>query len=124
INMSANFALSARIGTVSIIGACAVFIGCGGDSSDPEPGQATNTTNPGVGNTSTMTSSTSGAGGNAAASTSTTGGTSACSMTAPPNETISDFSDWVGGDWGSDVNLTGGSFGPYMGDNTEEFDFV
>src|SRR5690606_25394008 len=38
--------------------------------------------------------------------------------------TISDFSDWVGGDWGSDVNLTGGSFGPYMGDNTEEFDFV
>lgn len=132
-------------GRASMVLACSGWLvlaapACGGDNSDPTT-TTSSTTNPGVGNTATTTGSTSstsssGAGGNTSSSTTasttsttsttatSTTGSAACSMTAPPNSTISDFSDWTGTSWGADGNLTGGSFGPYMGSGTTDFNFV
>jgi hypothetical protein len=128
------------MGALSILASSALagvlVSGCGGDSSDPEANTASATTNQGVGNTSTSntSSSTSGAGGNAATTdtstveTSTTGSDGGCTMTVPPNATISEFGEWnpdgPNWSWGEAGNLTGGTFGPYSGSGTTDFSFT
>ena len=93
--------------SVAMVSVSFLLLGCGG--SDPPPLGSLNpnsTTYPGVVSTS------SGTGG--------TGSSEPCVRTPPPSEFITDFSDWVGNDWGSAGKLAGGSF-DYNGDATTEF---
>lgn len=98
--------------SVAMVSVSFLLLGCGG--SDPPPLGSLNpnsTTYPGVVSTSSGTGGTGG-----------TGSSEPCVRTPPPSEFITDFSDWVGNDWGSAGKLAGGSF-DYHGDATTEFEY-
>lgn len=83
---------------------------CGGDSSDPPESSS--------GGSTSGTGGATGSGGNDGMSGSGNTGSFECSYTAVPNENITDFAAWTGGDWQvDDMSLSGGSF-TYNGDGT------